>query len=110
MDEAVEHFGQAARFFARHHRSDIDLGEDALGAEGFGKERTVAYIVADCLDVRTQLGIGQTIGQQVKAFEDRQAGADQRDELLVEDQELLDIDLLAAAQQAAGGAVRGLME
>ena len=44
-----------------------------------------------------ELRIGQPVGQQVEAFQNRQPGADQRDELLVEDQELFDIELLPAA-------------
>ena len=47
--------------------------------------------------MRRELRVGQALGQQVQRFQNRQAGANQRDELLVEDQELLEVDLLLAA-------------
>ena len=39
--------------------------------------------------------------QQVESFEDGESGADQGDELLVEDEELLQVQLLTAKQGAA---------
>jgi len=48
--------------------------------------------------VGAQLRIGEAFGQQVQALEDGQAGADQGDELLVEDEELLQVDLFADRQ------------
>ncbi len=40
--------------------------------------------------------IGQLVREQVETLQDRQPGLDQRDELLVENKELLEIDGLAA--------------
>ena len=63
------------------------------------EQGAAAHLVADALDVGAELGIGQALGQQVEGFQDRQSGADQRDELLVEDQELLQVQLLTAAEE-----------
>jgi hypothetical protein len=57
----------------------------------------VADLVADGVDVGGELGVGEAVGEQVEPFEDREPGFDQRDELLIEDEELLQIQLLAAA-------------
>ena len=68
---------------------------------------------------RTALMYGPSLGSvsrsasRSSAFQDRQAGADQGDELLVEDQELLQVQLLAAAEKPAADGrrgVRGLIE
>ena len=68
---------------------------------------------------RTALMYGPSLGSvrrsasRSSAFQDRQAGADQRDELLVEDQELFEVELLPAPPNAAPNAAicpRGLME
>src|SRR5262249_29609446 len=86
---------------------DVDFRENALLAEGFGEERSVADLVADGADVGAELGVGKAVGEEVEAFEDREAGADEGDELLVEDQELLEVDLLAFGEAAGGGGKRG---
>src|ERR1039457_3036452 len=56
--------------------------------------RAIAHVVANRLDVRAELRVGEALGKQVQALEDRQPGANQRDELLVEDQEFFEIELL----------------
>ena len=115
-DVALQDFDEAARFFARHDGGDVDLGEDALGAEGFGEQHAFADIVADGVDVGGEFGVGEALGEQVEGFQDGQAGADQGDELLVEDEEFFEIELLAAAGnadlagEAEAGAVWALTE
>ncbi len=61
--------------------------------EGVRQKRAVFHLFADAFDVRRQLGVGQPLRQQIERFQDRQAGAHQRHELLVEDQEFFEIDL-----------------
>ena len=68
--------------------------------ERFGQQHALAHIVAHGIDVGREFRVGQPLGEQVERFQDRQAGADQRDELLVEDQEFFEIELLAAAGDA----------
>ncbi len=98
MDVAVQHFRQAAALLARHHRRDIDLGEDALLAERLREQRPVAHFFAHGFDVGLELGVGEALGQQVEALQNRQAGADQGDELLIEDEKFFEIELLAPAE------------
>jgi hypothetical protein len=96
-DKALEDFGEAAGFFAGHHGSDVDLGEDALQAEGFRQQRAAADFFANGIDVGLEFRVRQTVGEQVQGFQDGQAGANQRDELLVEDEELVEVEFAAAA-------------
>src|SRR5262249_40184854 len=44
----------------------------------------------------------EAFGEKVEALQDGQAGPDEGDELLVEDQELLDVELLPPAEKASG--------
>jgi hypothetical protein len=60
---------------------------------------TVFHFFPHCFDVRRELGIGEALGKQIERFENRQPGANQRDELLVKDQEFFEIDLLAPAHR-----------
>src|SRR5262249_50374895 len=53
-------------------------------------------------DVRTELGVGEALGQEVEGFQDGQSGADQGNELLVEDEKFFEVELLAAAEQSGG--------
>src|ERR1700742_1493958 len=97
MDVTVQNLGEAAAFFARHYGRDVDLGEDGLMTEGFREHRTIANLFADGFDVGLELGVGEALGKQIEALENGQSGANQRNELLVEDQELFKIKLFAAA-------------
>src|SRR5260370_16886337 len=55
------------------------------------------HLIADVSDVDAELRIGKAIRKQIETLENGEASADQRHELLVEDQELLKVDLLLAA-------------
>src|ERR1035437_6877555 len=104
MDVAVHDFGEAAAFLSRHDRGDVDFGEDPLVAEGLAEQGAAAHLVADGFYIGSELGIGQALGQQVQGLQDGQSGADQGDKLLVEDEELLQVDLLASAEQSSADA------
>ena len=99
-DVAVEHFGERAALLAGHDGGDVHGREDALAVEGVRQQRAVADLVADGADVAPEFRVGEAVGEQVETFEDRQAGADEGDELLVEDQELFEIELLLLAADA----------
>ena len=115
-DVAVQHLHQAAAFFPGHYRGDVHFGENALLAEGFGEQRAPPYLVAHGLNVGSELGIGEALGKQVEALQNGQAGADQGNELLVEDEELLQVQLFLPAEDPQlwrrfrCGVVRGLIE
>ena len=94
-NEPVQHLGQRAAFFARQHGSDVDGRENALLGKRIRKQRSVLDVLPDRADVRTQLLVRQPVRQQIQALQNREAGADQGHELLVEDQEFLKVDLLA---------------
>ena len=49
--------------------------------------------------MRAQFGVGQPVRQQVERFQNRQPRPNQRDELLIENQEFFEIELLAPPQQ-----------
>src|SRR6185437_1126462 len=98
-DVALQNFGEAAGFFAREDRRDVDLGEDFLGAEGVRKQRASLHVFANAVDVWPELQVGEALGEEVESFQDGQAGADESDELLVEDQEFFEIETLAATGQ-----------
>ena len=57
------------------------------------------HIVAHGIDVGRKFWVGETLGEQVERFQDGQAGADQGDELLVEDEEFFEVELLPASGQ-----------
>ncbi len=90
-DEALEHFDQAARFFARHHGGHVNLRENTLEAERLRQQDAAPDIFPHLVDGRRQLWVGEPFGEQVERLQNRQPGADQRDELLVKDQEFLKI-------------------
>ena len=96
-DEALQHFDEAARFFARHDGRHVNLRENALLPERLRQQRAAAHVFADGIDVGGQFRVGQPLGKQVERLENRQSGADQRDELLVEDQEFFQIQPPAPA-------------
>src|ERR1035437_1156039 len=112
VDVAVHDFGEAAAFLSRHDRGDVDFGENPLLAEGLAEQGAPTHLVTDGLHVGSKLGIGQALGQQVQGLQDGQSGADQGDKLLVEDEELLQVDLLASAEEssadAAGAGLDGI--
>ena len=67
--------------------------------ERFRKQRALADIVADAADVGLELLVGQSVGQQVQRLQNGQARAEQGDELLVENEELLDVYLTLAPRR-----------
>ena len=81
-------------------RGDVNRREHALPREGVRQQRAVLHFLADALDVARQFRVGQAVGQQLQALQNRQTGANQGHELLVENQELFDVELLAAGTQA----------
>src|SRR5581483_230957 len=96
-DEAVQHFTQRAALLTCQHRRNVNRREHTLPRKGVRQKRPVLDLFAYRFDVRRELGIGQALGQKIERFQDRQTSADQRHKLLVEDQELLEVDLFAAA-------------
>ena len=56
-----------------------------------------------------KLRIGEPLRQQIQGFQNRKSGADQRHELLVENEELFEIELASVSAQFRDSA-RGLME
>src|SRR5262249_31103771 len=96
-DEALEHFAKRTAALARKHRGDVDGRKDALAREGVGEQRAVLDFLTHAVDVDAELGVSETGGEQVEGFEDRQSGANERDELLIEDQEFFGIEFLAAS-------------
>ena len=76
----------------------VQAAQNFLGAEGIGKKRAFANVFANPVDVGPELWIGKSFSQKVQCFQDWQACPDQRDELLIEDEELFQIEALAAAR------------
>src|SRR5215469_633160 len=102
MNVAVEHFGQASALFARQYRRYVDLRKDTLLTEGLGKQGAVSHLFADGLDIGLELSVRKALRKQVEALQNRQAGADERHELLIEDEKFLQIQLFTAADGRHG--------
>ncbi len=98
-DVAVQHFAEAAAFLAGHDGGDVNFREQPLHAKRFRQHDAVADFVAHRANVRTEFGVGEAVRQQFERFQNRQPGAHQGDELLVEDQEFFQIQFLAASEE-----------
>ena len=108
-DVTIQYFRQAAAFFAGHDRRDVDLGEDPLLRGRLRRAACRLYFVPNAADVRPQLDVGQAVGQQIQPFQNRQAGPDQGDELLIEDQEALHVELLRPETTGGGRNARSCL-
>jgi hypothetical protein len=67
-----------------------------LSGEGGGKHLASFYAFTNVLKDRTKVGVSLAFSQELESGRDGQAGVDQGEKLLVEDDEFALLDLLAA--------------
>jgi len=93
----LEHARKASAAFARGDDRHVDWRKGALRRHGLGKQRPGAHTLAHVLQNRAQAGGRGAFGKQVQSFQNGQTGADQRVELLVEDQKVVGAQFAPAA-------------
>ena len=104
VEVALQDLFEVAGALAGQQRGGVDDGEPALRDEGLGDGFAVLDAGGDVLQLRAEVGELLAAGQQLDGAEDGKAGADEGEELLVEDEKCLQLDLLGLAgarQQAA---------
>ena len=106
-DVALQHFMQVAGALAGQQGGGVHDGKAALRLEGGGERFAGLDAVGNVVQLRGELGVFLDLAQHLKRAEDGQPGADEGEELLVEDEERLELDLAPAeAAKAAAGADR----
>ena len=95
---AAKHFLEVAALLTRQQRGGVDLGKDGLGLEGFRQQFAAAHAVAHVLQYGTEEEIALALNEEFQRLDDGQAGMNQGNELLVEDDELLLLDLATPGQ------------
>ena len=115
---AAEHLLQAAALLARHERRGVDAGKHLLRVERLGERRAGSHFLVDVVERDLERRVRHALAQNVERLHERQAGLEQRRQLLVEDEELggrnaapsrqvqlkaADLDAPAAAPRAGRG-------
>ncbi len=88
----LEHAGQVAAALARRDHRDINRRKRSLRRKRLGQQRAFAHTLADISKDGTQPGRSRALGKQIERLQDRQAGLDQRVELLIENQKIVGAD------------------
>ena len=95
---AAHYFLKVAALLACQNRGRVNLGKNALCLECVRQQFSAAHAVAHILQNGTEEDIALALNEQFQRLNDGQAGMDQGNELLVEDDELLLLDLAAPRQ------------
>ena len=85
-------FNKVAAALPGVDRSRVDGRENPLGPQRLGKHGSRMDTVPHVFNVLAQQGVTDAVLQKIQAAKDRQAGPDQRDELLVEHDEVIRLD------------------
>ena len=103
---AIQHFGQVAGALAGQQRGGVHERKTALRFEGGGKRLAGFDARGNVFQLAGEGGIFLDFAEHLQRAEDGQAGANEGEELRIEDEEGLELDLAAAAADGAAGADR----
>ena len=92
-DVAFEHLLQVAGAFAGQQGGGVHDGNAALRFKGSGERFAGFDAVGDVLELAAEMGVLLDLGEHLKRAENGQAGANEGEKLLVEDEERLELDL-----------------
>ncbi len=99
--KAAEHLFEVARALAGEQGGGVDDGESALGLKCGGDRLAGAHPRGNVLQLRSEVGVFLLLGEHLERAEDGQAGADEGQKLLVEDDEGFELGLLALGRKTA---------
>ena len=104
VDVALHHFLQVAGSLAGQQGGGVHDRDAALGLEGSREAFAGLDAVGHVFKLRREVAVFLRLAQHLDGAQDGQAGADQGQKLLIEDEELFELDLAAggAAETAAG--------
>ena len=105
-DIAIQNFGQVAGALAGQQRGGVHERKAALRLEGGGKRLAGFDARSNVFQLAGEGGIFLDFAEHLQRAEDGQAGANEGEELRIEDEEGLELDLAAAAADGAAGADR----
>ncbi len=100
---ALHHFLEVAGAFAGQQGGGVHDREAALGFEGGGEGFAGLDARSDVVELGGEVRVALVLPSISQRAEDGQAGADQGQELLVEDEERLQLGLSATTAEAAAG-------
>ena len=106
VEIALQNLFEIAGAFAGEQRDGVDERETALRLKGRGDGFAGLDAGGDVLKLGAEDGVLLALGEQFKRTEDGQAGADERQKLLVVNEERLQLDLFRPPARP----VRGLTE
>src|SRR3984957_14852311 len=87
VDIAGQDLVNVAAFFAGHQRGGVDLGNHALRGEGVGEQLAAAHPFSHIFEDRAQIRVFLPFDQEFERIQNGQSGSDEREKLLVENQE-----------------------